>query len=241
MDPTIILSSTVVAALVVALVSFRTNERKLHVENVTQERAKWRSAMRDLTDAIIKAARAKDCQRVTLYCVQLTLIVNPFDAEDKALTQAAEQLATAEDKDALVREFTDRMALLLKHDWEHAKREARPWFFRGKVPRRVPYSEFKSSESLAQLPATLRRRPLALVAYFAALSLSAGIIFFLAVGLTEPFQKLVRIFNDPNVDKPVGAWLQFVYWSVVCGSMWSAAYLWFKGSEKKFLELWFAK
>lgn len=238
---TVLLSSSVIAALVAALVSLRINERKIHIENVTQERAKWRNAMRNLADALIRAARAGDFQIVGFHCAQLALNVNPFDLEDKALIQAAERLATAEDKDIQVKEFTERMALLLKHDWERAKREARPWFFRGEAPRRIPYSEFKGECPSVHPPKPPHGTSLALFLHFAALSFSAGIIFFLAVGLTEPFQNLVKIFNDPNTAKPFGAWVQFAYWSIVCGSMWSAAYLWFKGSEKRFLEIWFAK
>lgn len=241
MDLTTVLSSTFLAALVAALVSLRNGERKIHVENVTQERAKWRNAMRELAEAIIKSARAGDPKEIGLKCAQLALNVNPFDPEDKALVEAAGNLAAPSDLDASVREFTDRMALLLKHDWERAKREAHPWFFRGSEPRRVPYCEYKCAVE-APIPSIPNARPrFALVGYFVTLSFSAGIIFFLAVGLTEPFQTLVKIFNDSKVDKPAIAWLQFVLWSVLCGSMWSAAYLWFKGSEKKFLDIWFSK
>lgn len=237
---TVLLSSSVIAALVAALVSFRTNERKIHIENVTQERAKWRNAMRSLADSLIKSTRAGDFQTVGFHCSQLALNVNPFDVEDIALIQAAERLCTAEDKDAQVKEFTERMALLLKHDWERAKREARPWFFRGNEPRRIPYSEHKASP---ETPATIEKTksPWWLAAYFGTLAFSAGIMFFLAAGLTEPFQELVKIFNDAKTEKPAIAWFQFFYWSVLCGSIWSAAYLWFKGSEKKFLDIWFSK
>jgi len=237
----IFLTSSLLAALVAALVSVRINERNINIENVTQERAKWRNAIRALSDSLIKAARSGDFQSVELHCAQLTLNVNPFDGEDEALVQAAQLLATADDKDAQIKDFTERMALLLKHDWERAKYEARPWLLRGQEPRRVPYCEFKCAGSLTQPSAKSRKRSFSLLLHFSTLSFSAGIIFFLAVGLTEPFQNLVKIFNDPNTDKPIIAWVQFFYWSVLCGSMWSAAYLWFKGSEKRFLETWFTK
>jgi len=237
---TVLLSSSVIAALVAALVSLRTNERKIHIENVTQERAKWRNAMRSRADSLIKSTRAGDFQTVGFHCSQLALNVNPFDGEDIALIQAAERLGTAEDKDAQVKEFTERMALLLKHDWDRAKREARPWFFRGNEPRRIPYSEYKASP---EAPTAIEKTKSSwwLAAYFGMLAFSAGIMFFLAAGLTEPFQELVKIYNDAKTEKPAVAWFQFVYWSVLCGSIWSAAYLWFKGSEKKFLDIWFSK
>lgn len=241
MDLTTVLSSTLLAALVAALVSHHSSERKIHAENVTQERAKWRNAMRELADEINKAARAGDSKEIGLRCAQLALNVNPFDLEDKGLVQAAESLAAPSDLNASVREFTDRIALLLKHDWERAKREAQPWFYRGREPRRVPYCKFKCSDE-KQIQHIPKIKPwLALVCYFVTLSVSAGILFFLAVGLTEPFQTLVKTFNDSKVEKPATAWIQFVLWSTLCGTMWSAAYLWFKGSEKKFLEIWFSK
>ncbi|WP_345984488.1 hypothetical protein WCX49_07560 [Sulfurimonas sp. HSL-1656] len=235
----ILLSSSVLAALIAAIVSLRTNERNIQIKNVTQERAKWRNDMRNLADSLIKATRAGNFQDVGFHCSQLALNVNPFDPEDIAIIQVVELLATAEDKDMQVKEFTERMALLLKHDWERAKREARPWFFRGSEPRRIPYAEFKGECVTAHPSKSSRRTSLALFLPFVTLSFSAGIIFFLAVGLTEPFQTLVKIFNDSNTNKSIGAWVQFIFWSVVCGSLWSAAYLWFKGSEKRFLEIWF--
>lgn len=232
------MSSTVLAGLVAAFVSLRSSERKINVENVTQERAKWRGAMRTLADALINAAHEGNAKEIDRHCAQLALNVNPFDAEDKALVEAANKLSVATDLDGHVIEFTDRMALLLKHDWDRAKREANPWFFRGVQPRRVPYCEFKATLSA---PIPFAKSSWWLAAYFGMLAFSAGIMFFLAAGLTVPFQDLVKIFNDPNIDKPISAWLQFVFLSVLCGSIWSAAYLWFKGSEKKFLDIWFAK
>jgi hypothetical protein len=210
------------------------------MENVTQERAKWRSAIRALADALIKAAREGDTKEAERHCAQLALNVNPFDAEDKALVEIAKKLSESPTLDGHLVEFTDRIALLLKHDWERAKREAHPWFLRGGDPRRVPYCEFK----VAGVAPVSIAKPLSswwLVPYFGMLAFSAGIMFFLAAGLTEPFQELLKIFNDAKIEKPMGAWVQFVFWSVLCGSMWSAAYLWFKGSEKKFLDIWFSK
>ncbi|OWG18395.1 hypothetical protein KDK82_1874 [Delftia sp. K82] len=133
------------------------------------------------------------------------------------------------------------MALLLKHDWDRAKREAQPWFYRGNEPLRVPYCEYLFGMSIAPATAPLWRKRRTLVWYFMTLLFSAGIIFFLATGLVDPFQKWIKVFNDPVVEKPIGAWVQFAVLSVFYGSIWSAAYLWFKDSEKKFLENWSSK
>lgn len=229
------------AGLVAALVSLRTNERKIHIENITQERAKWRTSMRELADGIIKAATVHDSQMLKLKCSQLSLNLNPFDAEDKALILAAQQLANPLDIDSRVQEFTDRMALLLKHDWDRAKREANPTFYQGGEPRRVPYCEFKCDVITPPRSAGTIKRSFMLAVYFGTLMLSAGIMFFLAAGLTEPFKTLVIYMNDQAITKPAIEWATFTYLSVLCGSFWVAAYLWFKGSEKKFLENWFEK
>ncbi len=235
------MSSSVISALVAALVTLRINAKNIHIENVTQERAKWRNSMRTLSESIIKFARSDNFDTVSLLCSQLALNVNPFDSEDMALIQAGKKLCTVEDKEDQVEEFTQRMALLLKHDWERAKREARPWFFRGVKPRRIPYNEFKGLCSKEQPISPLNKKSLPLFFHFATLAFSAGIIFFLAANLVEPFQQLVVIFNDPINNYPIWAWVKFFFWSVFYGSTWSALYLWFKASEKKFLEIWFAK
>lgn len=240
MDFITILSSSVLAGLVAALVSLRNSERKINVENVTQERAKWRSAMRALTDTLIKAAHERNAEEVERQCAQLALNVNPFDAEDKALVEIAKKFSCDTDLNSHLNEFTDRMALLLKHDWERAKREAHPLCFRGNEPRRIPYCEFKAAVA-APIGVEKTKFPWSLVAYFSMLAFSAGIMFFLAAGLTEPFQELVKIFNDAKIEKPAGVWVLFFFWSVLYGSVWIAVYLWFKGSEKKFLDIWFSK
>ncbi len=142
-----LLSTGVVAALIAAFVSMRTNATNVQIENVTQERAKWREAMRRLADDLIRAAHASDTDAAGLLCAQLALNVNPLHAEDMALVQAAERLCETDTPDAQVREFTERMALLLKHDWERAKHEAQPWGAYRNQPRRIPYDEFKSLPS----------------------------------------------------------------------------------------------
>ncbi len=52
-------SSAVLSAMVAALVTLRSSERKIEIENVTQERAKWRDKIR------LKGGREKeDCESI---------------------------------------------------------------------------------------------------------------------------------------------------------------------------------
>ncbi|PLK49558.1 hypothetical protein [Uliginosibacterium sp. TH139] len=241
MGLTTFLSSTVVAGLVAALVSLRTNERNIQITNVTQERAKWRQAIREFADEILKAGRVKDNEKLKLLCAQLSLNLNPFDSEDKGIVEAASRLAAAETTESQIAEFVDRVALLLKHDWDRAKYEASPWFFQDREPDRVSYCEFKRT---APMPPKARpgiKHWIRLFYYFVGLGCSAAIMYFLVVGLNTPFHTLIKEFNDLTKEKSLSAWAEFLSWSLFYGSIWSAAYLWFKGSEKKFLDRWFSK
>ena len=133
--------------------------------------------MRSLAADLTEAAQAKDQQRVALLCSQLELNLNPFDREDQALVIAARILSDPVKLDDHTREFGVRMTLLLKHDWDRAKREAQPWFFRGNEPRRVPYCEHLCGKPAATSSATVAGKNGILVWYFTTLSFSSGIIF----------------------------------------------------------------
>ncbi|MEJ5029730.1 hypothetical protein [Comamonas sp. MYb69] len=241
MDYSTLISSSVVSALVAALVTLRTSERKIQVENVTAERAKWRTAMRVLAANLTKAAQSKDCDQVLHLCNQLELNLNPFDNEDQALVIAARNLADPNKLEEHTKEFCTRMALLLKHDWDRAKREAKPWFHRSSEARRISYFDHICDSQATNSRSRATHKSSDLVSYFISLAASAGIIFFLSAGLVEPFQKLIKVFNDTTIHKSLNEWITFFGWSIFYGSIWSATYLWFKSCEKKFLEIWFSK
>jgi hypothetical protein len=80
-----------------------------------------------------------------------------------------------------------------------------------------------------------------LIFYFFGSMLAAGILFFLGAGLADQFKKLVLLMNDRSVTKTTKDWLQFFVLSLPVGTIWIAAWLWFKGCEKRFLETWFSK
>ena len=241
MDFTVILTSTVVSALVAALVTLRSSERKIQVENITQERAKWRKSMREIADELVKAAKSNDKIKTECVSAQLALNLNPFDEQDLQLASAARNLSGQDDINVRIEEFVLRLSLLLKHDWDRAKREAMPWFHRGASPRRVPYSELICKAQRKDSNYDKKRQTGNLIVYFGMLTLSATVLFFLAVGLTEPFKALVVYFNDSKPAKPFAEWIIFLLLSGMVGFVWAGAYLWFKGCEKKFLEVWFAK
>jgi hypothetical protein len=241
LELSIFLSSTVVAGLVAALVSLRTSERNIQVTNVTQERAKWRKSIREFADEILKAGEDKDGAKLKFLCAQLSLNLNPFDPEDKGIVEAASKLAAADISESTIAEFVDRVALLLKHDWDRAKHEASPWFSQGREPDRVSYCEFKRAVPTPHKTPSCIKHWIRLLFYFVTLGLSAAVMYFLVVGLNDPFHALIKEFNDRTKEKSLADWGAFLSLSLFYGSIWSAAYLWFKGSEKKFLDRWFSK
>ena len=133
------LASAIVAALVAALVSVLTSERRIAAENVIQERKNWRNEIRALSSQGCEALSRSDGDegehRLKDLRARLLFLLNPHDAQDQAIL--ALDGRTAE-------EFGDRVRLLLKHDWERAKREASllRWLCE-REPQRVTYEKFQ--------------------------------------------------------------------------------------------------
>jgi hypothetical protein len=125
---------------IAAVVSLRTNTRNIKVENITKERAKWRDNVREKALWVYKAAVAKDITALNEHHLAFTLILNPTDLEDRSILAVILQLRTTPDELHL-KELGDRVALLLKHDWQRAK-----WEAEGKKkaePPRIVYAQFK--------------------------------------------------------------------------------------------------
>jgi len=146
-----VVGSGVVAAIVAGLVTLRTNARNIKVANVTSERAKWRDKIRDLALQIHKAlAEHKEKELRELHS-QLTLNLNPHDSEDRGILQLLEKTPSHQSSDTILKEFTERVALLLKHDWERAKWESTSILgriFTGQLscPRRTTLHEFRKKQ-----------------------------------------------------------------------------------------------
>lgn len=141
MDLAPFLSSAVVAALVAALVSLRTAERRIQIENITQERAKWRDKIRHNALLVHRAAIANETALLFELQLIFALLLNPHDAEDIAILGALKDIHSAQDAASALPEFTARIAYLLKHDWERAKAEAKPWWSRPNPPERTSYKQ----------------------------------------------------------------------------------------------------
>lgn len=216
-----------------------TSERKILIENVTNERAKWRLKIKELADALTNAVNKGDSSAVTSVRMQLALNMNPFDKEDQAILETVDKLVErADDSDATLMEVNERLSLLLKHDWDRAKHEANPWLGRGSSPRRVTYCEYKCSPITISPVTNVSICRLSMVWYFFMMMFAAGVLFFLVVGMKDPFEQLVRLFNDPTKTKTMNDWMMFIGWSLYVGIIWATFHLGFKWSEEKLIGFW---
>jgi hypothetical protein len=149
--PTLVLALTPVLALLGAAfgsaVLFWNNSRNIKIENITKERAKWRDDVRQKSLDVHKAAVSLNGVWLDELHLQFSLILNPEDANDREILASVRGLKTSQDEGVLT-EFADRVSLLLKHDWERAKWEAKGGdcdFSSDMVPckpRRVTYEQF---------------------------------------------------------------------------------------------------
>lgn len=147
MDFSTVLSSGVVAGLVAGLVALRTTERKIAIENITQQRKLWRNSVREKCMEAVKAFNNNDELRATEIYIELQLILNPLDANDRSVLDTLWDMQSKHEDSKLVVELAEKLSLLLKHDWERAKLEAKPIWFRKSEPERISYVDFQHKRS----------------------------------------------------------------------------------------------
>ena len=126
-----LLGTGFLGGLVSAYVMRANSERRIYIENVTRERAKWRERIRIIASNYLVA----DNKLKMKLEIELATRLNPYASDDMKLLEALKSATTENHK-----ELEIRIALLLKHDWERAKEEAKP---RRMLPvRRVTYEEY---------------------------------------------------------------------------------------------------
>ena len=147
---TLILGSSVVAAFVTNLFTTHVANKKIEIENITQERAKWREKIRENACAVSKSILESNEKELLRLRSIFRLLLNPLDEEDGNIIKAI-TIAPADKVKEKEAEFTERVSLLLKHDWERAKFEALPWLQKCGEPKptRRKYQEYseKTKES----------------------------------------------------------------------------------------------
>ena len=122
-----------VSSIITSSFTFKTGERKIEIENITDQRKQWRDKIRELSLQIKSASESSDSNKLENLYVELKLLLNPTDESDQDILKTLWSLISSEETESNKKEvyfkLVDQMSLLLKHDWERAKKEARPSFF----------------------------------------------------------------------------------------------------------------
>jgi len=120
---------SVYTAIVSAFVAAWTAQRKISIENITQDRRVWREKVRDKALSVHDSLISRNQKSLDKLRAEFRAILNPMDKEDQDiikciyLPENGKELERAE-------QFAERIALLLKHDWQRAKWEAGPFIKR---------------------------------------------------------------------------------------------------------------
>jgi hypothetical protein len=134
-----LLTSAVIAAIVSGLVALLAAERRIAAENVIQERMKWRDKVRALVSEARSAMVESEATILVELEAQFALHLNPHDQRDQQILS----LIVPDNSDS-IDELTQRVSLLLKHDWERAKYEAslHRWLCEA-PPERVAFENYE--------------------------------------------------------------------------------------------------
>ena len=161
-----------ISSIITSTFAFKSGERKIEIENITEQRKQWREKIRELSLHIKDAYESDSNDKLEKLYVELKLSLNPTDNNDHEILKTLWNLIYSTESKSYKRDvyFTliDQISLLLKHDWERAKSEAKPSFFTfTKRPKwrkkmlglspfkyflvsRTPYKDFKSEREEAK-------------------------------------------------------------------------------------------
>ncbi|WP_118795557.1 hypothetical protein [Haemophilus haemolyticus] len=121
--------STLLIAIVTAIISFIKFNRDVKIEQITKERTKWREEIRRISKELVSLdysiKSANDILRVTQMksslLAELEMRLNPYDDFDiDILSYAQKDLSIRENRDI----FILSISFLLKQDWEIVKNES---------------------------------------------------------------------------------------------------------------------
>ncbi|GEM_PF-2084930 len=119
----VIISTSVVVALISATFTKLSADKKIKIDNVTKERKEWRDRLRKLVVKTAIAFQKSDTKKLQKIEVELIVRLNPEDKCDMAIVESLKKLSRSLDEKDLI-EFSDRVSYLLKHDWERVKKES---------------------------------------------------------------------------------------------------------------------
>lgn len=129
----IVLSSTVISAVITVIFNFLTNYKKNQIENITQERKSWRDNIRELSSQI---SNTNDINELLHIIDKLKVRINAFGITDpndykndghiwKIIRQfeSIKSTHTVKEIEILKIQLIESLSCLLKYDWDRSKKE----------------------------------------------------------------------------------------------------------------------
>ena len=144
----------IIGAVIVAISTQAVTQRRIQMENVTKERAKWRDRIRRHTSEVHKVLMMSGdshFKRQKLYRLKniFRVLLNPGDCEDRKILKLIDPDCECDPEFAELRnlacgrsckeraeQFGELISYLLKHDWERAKEEIKHPLFQWREPKR---------------------------------------------------------------------------------------------------------
>lgn len=115
---------TLMGVVITALVTWSIAQRRIAVEHVTAERTKWRKEVRMLALQVHDSILQPDEVSLGRLRSEFATLLNPFHREDREILERITEDESRQGPEERANEFTRRISLLLKHDWDRAKLEA---------------------------------------------------------------------------------------------------------------------
>lgn len=120
-------------------------ERNILVDNITKERKAWREKIREKSIRVFDSYYDKNCLELKKLKTEFQLMLNPHDKDDKEILDHFTELIENCEKqdDSAINNFIVKLSLLLKHDWERAKKEANPVEYMGMPAERTNFTKYQ--------------------------------------------------------------------------------------------------
>ncbi|MDC3423472.1 hypothetical protein NC797_02995 [Aquibacillus sp. 3ASR75-11] len=114
-----LIGSSVIASIISYLSTQHSSIRSHQAKYITEERQKWRKDVKEKIALFCSSDQIKELKEIKTF---ISLSLNPRDEEDKKIIDCMERFLI-DRKEEDINELEKRVAFLLKHDWERAKKE----------------------------------------------------------------------------------------------------------------------
>lgn len=132
--------ATIIGIIIGAISTQVAVQRRIQMENVTQERAKWREKIRCLASEVhqvIMTEGEDNCKKQKLLRLKnmFHIRLNPYDCHDNEILEIIDPKCEQE-REERAKRFGELVSSLLKHDWDRAKEEVKHPLFQWRKPMR---------------------------------------------------------------------------------------------------------